>query len=129
MSELLCNGSCSDSPKHQNAATNEHVCNCTGKALSHEVSPIIDADQERKTTLLHSREELVRNIREIGDDYIQRRDAVLAPMYEALQKTDDLLEDLNRPSCFGTYTCTDRDLESCPVERSGACYRKVKGCC
>ncbi len=114
-----------------------HACNCKDATPCmndctcnvNKVSDIIDADQERKIALLNSREELCSKIADIAKEYDLRRDLVLAPLLDALSRTDKFLEELDRPLCFGTYTCSDRDLESCPVERSGACYRKVRGCC
>ena len=120
----VCNGSCSTSAKNENTPANNHVCDCN----QNKVSEIIDADQERKAALLNSRKELTLRIADIAKEYEQRRDVVLAPLWDALTKTDELLEELDQPMCFGTYTCPDRDLENCPVKRSAACYRKVRGC-
>ena len=100
----------------------KNVCANTGCTCNHKgLSDIIDADQERKEALLTSRRELVQKIREIENDYAQRRNAILAPIFEALQRTDELLENLNRPACFGTMTCGDRDYEICSSMRVKAC--------
>jgi gamma-glutamyl:cysteine ligase YbdK (ATP-grasp superfamily) len=94
-----------------------------------DVTPIIDAEADQKAALERSQDELICKITDIAADYNERMMAVIMPLQKALDKTNQMLEDYNRPACFGTYTCSDRDLENCPVRTSGACYRKVRGCC
>jgi hypothetical protein len=63
-------------------------------------APVIDADYDRKTALIKSRDELSEAVAKIIRDYNERKTAAIAPLLEAIKRTDKMLLVFSRPSCF-----------------------------
>ena len=64
------------------------------------VSPVIDADAEQKAALERSRDELICKIGDIAVDFNERMMLIISPMQKALDETNRMLLQYNRPSCF-----------------------------
>lgn len=126
MTEIECNGSCSDPSKPQNAATSEHVCNCKSK----ELSPIIDADREARADLLHKRALLVREITDRSNWYEQTKRDAIAPLRQELDIIDSQILKYTRPHCFGLLGAElqrDGIRARCHTCQHGiACYAREK---
>ncbi len=119
MNEAICNGSSdSQTTKNENTTAVSHVCNCNNKCLS----PVIDSDQEQKDALMAARSVHLVLEQQIRSRNIERMHAELAPVQSEINRLDNALLVFCRPSCFGRYDCSDRDLEAC--SHGCACMRK-----
>lgn len=83
------------------------------------VTPIIDADRERKNALTAEWLKVCGEMEKIDQDFRIRMREALRPYQERLNQIDHELLEYTRPSCFGTFgTCiNDGDgsiAEDCP---------------
>jgi hypothetical protein len=86
-----------------------------------DVAPIIDSEAEQKAALEQSRDELICKISDIAADYNERMMIVLMPLQERLDKTNRMLLQYNRPSCFS-------DMGNRINERHSPCESCSHGC-
>jgi hypothetical protein len=91
--------SCSQTCKNENTTAHNN-CTCNQKIVSG-VAPVIDAEAKQKSALIRSRDEMQDKIFEICQDYESRKTSAIAPLMEAIKRTNQMINVLTRPECFG----------------------------